>query len=167
MLFVLLLACQSETPKQSIEVKEQTITSYAKNMDFEQQRISEIIENNLKSMEIPNNIIAAAIVNGVAESKLDSNAIGDNGKSIGVFQLHNNGLGNKISPYYRKNVHVNSSVVAIQILKNKRLFDKDKHKASISELTAIIAKDIMRPDNIETQIIIRNNLAKAIFPDRI
>lgn len=167
MLLSLLLACFEKPKEEKIVIEQKTVTSYTTNINEQQKQTAMTIENSLRMMEIPDNIIAAAIVNGIAESELDANAVGDNGKSYGIFQLHNSGLGNKISPHYRKNIHINSSVVGIQILKNQNLIKQDEKGACIGKLTQIITKDIMRPDNVLQQMQIRNNLAKIIFPERI
>lgn len=167
MLLSLLLAC-FEKPIEEVEVEQEaTITSYANKINEQQRETALTIENSLKMMEIPDNIIAAAIVNGIAESRLNANAVGDNGKSYGIFQLHSSGLGNKISPHFRKNIHINSSVIGIQIIKNENLFKEDQNSASIGKLTQIITKDIMRPANVKQKMQQRHKLAQTIFPERI
>ena len=170
MLLALFLAC-SEIPKEEQKQiqteREIFVSQLAKNINDEQQKVAYIIEKNFNNMQIPKNITAAAIVNAVAESKLCPYAVGDNGKAIGVFQLHTNGLGNKISPLLRKDVNINSNVIAVQIIKNDKLLNKEKNGAAISELTKIITKDIMRPDDVQAQMIQREHLAKRMFPDRI
>ena len=106
-------------------------------------------------------------MNAVAESGLNPLAIGDNGKSIGIFQLHSNGLGHKISADLRKNANINSNIIAVQIIKNNKLLKTEQSGGKISELTKIITKDIMRPKNVEQRMKERAKLAKQIFPDRI
>jgi len=167
LLLIFLLACFEKPKEEVIVVQEKTITSYAANINEQQKETAKTIENSLKMMEIPENIIAAAIVNGIAESKLNANAVGDNGKAYGIFQLHNSGLGNKISPHFRKNIHINSSVVGIQILKNEKLINEDQNGACIATLTKIITKEIMRPDDVKLQMQLRSKLAQVVFPERI
>ena len=167
MLFSLLLACFEKPKEQIIVIEEKTIISYATNFNEQQKETAKTIETSLKMMEIPDNIIDAAIVNGIAESELNANAVGDNGKAYGIFQLHNSGLGSKMSPHYRKNIHINSSVVGIQILKNENLIKQDQKGACIGKLTQIITKDIMRPDDVSYQMQLRNKLAQVTFPERI
>jgi hypothetical protein len=167
LLFSLLLACFEKPKEQIIVIEEKTIISYATNFNEQQKETAKTIETSLKMMEIPDNIIDAAIVNGIAESELNANAVGDNGKAYGIFQLHNSGLGSKMSPHYRKNIHINSSVVGIQILKNENLIKQDQKGACIGKLTQIITKDIMRPDDVSYQMQLRNKLAQVTFPERI
>jgi hypothetical protein len=169
LLLVILLACFEKTKPQEnqIKIEEVQVSEIAKNLDSQQQKVACLIERNFDNMQIPKNITAAAIVNAVAESKLNPLAIGDNGKAIGVFQLHSNGLGHKISNSLKKDVNINSNVVAVQIIKNSKLLKTEQNGADISELTKIITKDIMRPSDVEEQMIIRSYLAKEMFPDRI
>jgi len=167
LLLSLLLACFEKPKEEIIVIEEETIISYATNINEQQKETAKTIETSLKMMEIPDNIIAAAIVNGIAESELNANAVGDNGKAYGIFQLHNSGLGSKISPHFRKNIHINSSVIGIQILKNENLIKQDQKGACIGKLTQIITKDIMRPDDVGHQMQLRNKLAQVIFPERI
>jgi hypothetical protein len=167
LLLSLLLACFEKPKEEKIVIEQKTITSFATNINEQQKETAMTIENSLKMMEIPDNIIAAAIVNGVAESELDADAVGDNGKAYGIFQLHNSGLGSKMSPHYRKNIHINSSVVGIEILKNENLIKQDQKGVCIGKLTQIITKDIMRPDDVNYQMQLRNKLAQVIFPERI
>jgi hypothetical protein len=118
-------------------------------------------------MGIPPNVIAAAIVNAIAESGLNPQAVGDKGKAVGTFQLHKNGLGNKLSVDDRRNVYTSSNIIGVQILKNNRLSILDEKNEKISVLTQVITEDIMRPDNIEVQKDKRSKLSKKIFPERI
>lgn len=169
MLLVILLACFEKTkPEENqIKIEEVKVSEIAKNLDSEQQKVACVIEKNFDNMQIPKNITAAAIVNAVAESKLNPFAIGDNGKAVGVFQLHSSGLGHKISNNLKKDINVNSNVIAVQIIKNNKLLKTEQNGADIAELTKIITKDIMRPSHVEEQMIIRSYLAKEMFPDRI
>ncbi len=170
LLLVILFAC-FDKPKPQIEIdiikEEVQVSEIAKNLDSEQQKVACVIEKNFDNMQIPKNITAAAIVNAVAESKLNPFAIGDNGKAVGVFQLHSSGLGHKISNDLKKDININSNVIAVQIIKNNKLLKTEQNGANISELTKIITKDIMRPSDVAEQMMIRSYLAKEMFPDRI
>ena len=118
-------------------------------------------------MDIPLNITAAAIVNAIAESRLNPNAIGDGGRAVGAFQLHKSGLGSNLSVKERTNVYTSANVIGIQILKNNNLYDLENNNAFIPDMTKTITEDIMRPDKLEEQKEKRSNLAKKIFPNRI
>jgi len=168
MLFLLILACVEETPiVLDVCEEEVSVTRVAVGLTDKQKEVSYIIEEEFSQMGISPNITAAAIVNAVAESGLNPQAVGDRGKAVGTFQLHKDGLGNKLSVDDRKNVYTSSNIVGVQILKNYRLSDLDDNNENISVLTQVIAEDIMRPDNIETQKDKRSKLSKKIFPERI
>ncbi len=145
----------------------QSVSDIAVGLTQEQREVSHIIENELKEMEIPDNIIAASIVNAVAESNLDPNAAGDGGDSIGAFQLNINGLGKKLTVDERQNLYTTANVIGIQILRNDKLFELEQNEGTISELTAVFTQHIMNPSNIEQNKKHRIQLAKKMFPDRI
>lgn len=145
----------------------QNVSDIAIGLSKEQREVSYIIENELREMNIPENIIAASIVNAVAESNLKPHAIGDNGNSIGAFQLNSKGLGHKLTSEERQNLYVSSNIIGIQILKNKKLLESDKNGLNIPSLSAMVAQHIMRPANIELRKKERKQIAREMFPDRI
>jgi hypothetical protein len=168
MLLYLLLACREQEPI-NIEICEEqiSVTDMANGLTDKQKEVSYIIEEQFGEMNIPPNITAAAIVNAIAESRLNANAIGDGGKAVGAFQLHKSGLGNNLSVKERTNVYTSANVIGIQILKNNNLYELENNNAFIPEITKTITEDIMRPDKLEQQKEKRSNLAKKIFPNRI
>lgn len=168
MLIMFLFSCLSqETEVKKEESFESSISENIRNLSDEQKEVALVVEKELDEIKISKNIIAAAIVNAVAESELDPNAIGDKGKSVGVFQLHKNGLGNKLSIEERKSINISSNIIGIQILKDDRLCVRDREGADIGELTSIIVEDIMRPKQISKEKATRSKLAKSLFPSRI
>jgi hypothetical protein len=168
MLLYLLLACREQEPI-NIEICEEqiSVTDMANGLTDKQKEVSYIIEEQFGEMNIPPNITAAAIVNAIAESRLNANAIGDGGKAVGAFQLHKSGLGNNLSVKEITNVYTSANVIGIQILKNNNLYELENNNAFIPEITKTITEDIMRPDKLEQQKEKRSNLAKKIFPNRI
>ena len=168
MLFLLFLACK-EAEQIPIEVCEEeiSVTEIAYGLTDEQKEVSYVIEQEFNEMEIPQNITAAAIVNAIAESRLNPNAVGDKGKAVGAFQLHKNGLGKKLSIDDRKNVYTSANIVGVQILKNNKLYQLDNENADISLLAQVITEEIMKPSNVEEQKSKRSRLATQVFPERI
>ena len=168
MLLYLLLACREQEPI-NIEICEEqiSVTDMANGLTDKQKEVSYIIEEQFGEMNIPPNITAAAIVNAIAESRLNPNAIGDGGKAVGAFQLHKSGLGSNLSVKERTNVYTSANIIGIQILKNNNLYELENNNAFIPEITKTITEDIMRPDKLEQQKEKRSNLAKKIFPNRI
>ena len=168
MLLYLLLACREQEPINTEVCEEQiSVTDMANGLTDKQKEVSYIIEEQFGKMDIPLNITAAAIVNAIAESRLNPNAIGDGGRAVGAFQLHKSGLGSNLSVKERTNVYTSANVIGIQILKNNNLYDLENNNAFIPEITKTITEDIMRPDKLEEQKEKRSNLAKKIFPNRI
>lgn len=168
MLFYLLLACKEPEPiNTDICEEEISVTDIANGLTDEQKEVSYIIEQEFSEMKISPNITAAAIVNALAESRLNPQAIGDGGKSVGTFQLHKNGLGKNLSIAERTNVYTSANIIGIQILKNKKLYDLEENNALIPVMTSVITEEIMRPSNIEKEKEKRSKLAKQVFPNRI
>jgi hypothetical protein len=168
MLLFLLFGCIQE-PKIEVDTGqcEASVTDVAKGLTIEQYEVSETIEEELTQLEIPQNIIAAAIVNAIAESSLNPDAIGDGGKAVGAFQLHKKGLGKNLSVDDRKNIYTNTNVIGIQILKNDKLFALNENGEEIPELSAVFAEEIMKPANIEDRKEERRKIANKIFPKRL
>ena len=168
MLLYLLLACREPEPINTDVCEEEiSVTDMAQGLTDEQKEVSYIIEEQFSEMEIPPNITAAAIVNALAESKLNAEAIGDGGKAVGPFQLHKNGLGKNLSTIERTNVYTSANIIGIQILKNNTLYDLENNNALIPVMTEVITEDIMRPDKIKEEKEKRKQLAKRVFPTRI
>ena len=168
MLLFLLFGCIQE-PKIEVDTGqcEASVTDVAKGLTIEQYEVSETIEEELTQLEIPQNIIAAAIVNAIAESSLNPDAIGDGGRAVGAFQLHKKGLGKNLSVDDRKNIYTNTNVIGIQILKNDKLFALNENGEEIPELSAVFAEEIMKPANIEDRKEERRKIANKIFPKRL
>jgi hypothetical protein len=168
MLLFLLFGCIQE-PKIEVDTGQcqASVTEIAKGLTTNQYEVSETIEDELDQLQVPDNLIAAAIVNAIAESSLNPNAIGDNGKAVGAFQLHKSGLGKNLSIDDRKNIYINTNIIGIQILKNDRLLSLNENGTEISELSAVFAEEIMKPANIETRKQERRVIANKIFPKRL
>ena len=92
MLLFLLFGCQEPKIEFDTAQCETSVTDIAKGLTTEQYEVSETIEEELSQLDIPDNLIAAAIVNAVAESHLNPEAVGDGGRAVGAFQLHKRGL---------------------------------------------------------------------------
>ena len=172
MFLFLLVSCLLEGRKEDVvpmaTCNDDTIvTQIAQDLSPAQRDTASIIEEDFNSLQIPKNITAAAIVNAISESKLKSEAIGDHGASVGLFQLNKKGLGKRMSIEHRQDPHINAMVVGVQILKSPRLLEGESAGATIPELTAIFSDEIMRPKNKEENRISRAKLAKVIFPEDI
>lgn len=106
-----------------------------------------IITREFRAAGMSDAAIASAIVNAMAESALDTNAVGDGGNSVGLFQMHKNGAGRGMSVEERKNPVTNSR----EMLKREVLVAGGVNfrraiarGASVAELSGIFARDIER-----------------------
>jgi hypothetical protein len=69
MLLFLLFGCQEPKIEFDTAQCETSVTDIAKGLTTEQYEVSETIEEELSQLDIPDNLIAAAIVNAVAQAK--------------------------------------------------------------------------------------------------
>lgn len=114
--------------------------------------IEEVFEEMLKS-RVPERenrakIIAAAIVNAYRESSLRAEVAGDNGASVGLFQLHERGAGKGLSVEYRQDPRNNTkTIIEREVLaeSGQTLIARANAGASVAELSAIFAAKIERP----------------------
>lgn len=67
-----------------------------------------IILEEFRAAGLPDGLALAAIVNADAESRLNARAIGDKGKSVGLFQLHEAGGGRGMSTAERQDPRLNT-----------------------------------------------------------
>lgn len=105
-------------------------------MDERRLAMIDIIQSVLEqTIELPQpvlgDVIRAAIINAAYESDLDPRAVGDEGRSIGLFQLHEGGAGAGMSVALRENPAANAARIAAE------------YKARLSERSPI------RPDKLE------------------
>jgi hypothetical protein len=91
----------AELPPTPIADRAQTLSSNVTSLDkrtrFDQREQARIIERTARAEGMPDRIIAAMIVNALAESYLDPTAKGDKGHSVGLFQLYDKGHGSGMS----------------------------------------------------------------------
>jgi len=113
----------------------------------EQEAIAREIERVLKDEGFENPEIQAAIINGLAESRLDPLAVGDHGNSRGVFQLNKNGLGHKMKTERMHDVETATRRVAKAMRRSKQMMKKIDEGATVEELTATFCIHIMRPSD--------------------
>lgn len=105
-------------------------------MDDQRLAMIDIIQSVLEqTIELPQpilgDVIRAAILNAAYESDLDPGAVGDEGRSVGLFQLHESGAGAGMSVALRKNPAANAMRIAAE------------YKARLSERAPL------KPDKLE------------------
>jgi len=138
----------------STAVEPEIPTKYLK--DTVCRNLSDKIENQSFACEVEqvfrnegfnSKLITAALSNSYAESEFNPAAVGDKGKSIGIFQLHENGLGKHMSNDERHDVKTSARRVIIAVRKSSKLTKAIESDASTEELTKLFCTEIMRPSD--------------------
>lgn len=138
-----------------------------KDLTPSQRRMAQVIANEFKAAGFPATAQAAAIANAWVESKLNPEAVGDSGHSIGLFQLHDKGGGAGLSVEYRANpVNNTRTILEREVLGSfgKRFRERTVEGAKVGELAAIFSQDIERPADTEGNKALRASLAESWFP---
>lgn len=108
-------------------------------------------------------VALAAVANAQAESKLNERAEGDAGKSIGLFQLYDNGAGKGMTKYARMNPTANTARIIAEVA---RYGSRVLAAKNIQDASQFFGRDVERysqsldPEEAEN----RRNLARRLFP---
>lgn len=132
-----------------------------------QRAIAAIIEDVLDGAGFPSAIIAAAIVNAHAESGLNPRAVGDNGDSVGLFQLNIRGLGAGMTTEARMDPRVNTEVIARALRGSTGAPVMAAYNAgerSVPVLTGLFTKYVERPARADIVAASRAVTATRMFP---
>ena len=151
MLFLLLFT--------SVVSEQETPPEYKRNLICED--ISETIKNKNVACEIEKvlringfgaELIVAALTNSYAESKFNPLAIGDQGMSVGVFQLRTGGLGGTMTVEERQNIK-----------KSTKIKNAIARNSTSGQLTKLFCTEIMRPSDKHTKAQQRALLVETVF----
>jgi hypothetical protein len=138
-------------------------------LNVAQQAVAAIVSRVLTSRGVPPEVVNAAIVNAVAESGLNPNAVGDNGRSVGVFQLNERGAGAGMSVADRKDPVKNAGRIADVYFGSQGKPVRDAYAGGerrVSELAALWSANVERPADRAGEMSRRRTLAVALFPER-
>lgn len=111
-------------------------------------------------------MIRAALANAYAESSLNPLAIGDQGRSVGLFQLYDKGAGAGMSVELRQNAAANTDRI-IQEVNNygkKRLLPAYASGKDAATLADLFCQDIERPADAAQKGAMRAGYARIMFP---
>jgi hypothetical protein len=130
-----------------------------------------IIQSEFLNAGYPMSIAQAAVVNAKAESNLNPSAVGDGGKSIGLFQLHESGGGKGMSREQRMDPVLNTKriIQEMRAVWNKSsdsiesLSDAVARGASVGELAGLFSYHVERPADRVGSISVRQRLARKLF----
>jgi hypothetical protein len=124
--------------------------------------IAEKVEDQLVLAGLSARMARAATINAYAESRLDPTAIGDNGRSVGIFQLSSLGLGSKMSIEQRMDVKVSTAKIARTVLKDKVLMDMQRECASLEDMVKAFTIRVERPSNSKQKARDRAKISETI-----
>lgn len=128
----------------------------------QQQRMAFIIADEFRKAGLPANVAAAAIANAWHESRLNPLAAGDNGQSIGLFQLYSKGAGHGMTIEDRKDPIINTKRI-IEVVKKR--WDKfEPHVGSVIGSTKVFTIYVEIPKNKEQKAEERAQTASKFFP---
>ena len=113
-------------------------------LDFEQLVVARQVERRLRKHGFSNELIAGALVNAYAESKLDVDAVGKAGER-GIFQLNPKGLGHGMTVNEMRDVSLSVDRIARAALKNNRVMELEKKGGTVAQHALMFCKEIERP----------------------
>lgn len=146
-----------------------SVVSNAVGLSASQRTAAEVIEREMTAAGIPPTVIAAAIVNAWAESRLTPTAIAQEksgGVSVGLFQLYDRGLGHGMSVADRQDPATNTRVVIRAYQKmGGPIASVAASGASIGDLAALWCKVIENPASSTAKGLERKAYALRIFPN--
>lgn len=130
-----------------------------------QAEMAAMIESAFFSAGYPLSVAAAAVVNAYAESTLNPKAVGDSGRSVGLFQLSTRGAGAGMSVASRQDPATN---IRTLLAREKRALGKVKALAdggaALSDVVAAFSTLVERPGNKPYEELRRKVLLARLFP---
>lgn len=117
--------------------------------------IAETVEAQLILAGLSSRMARAATINAYAESKLNPIAIGDNGRSVGIFQLSSSGLGRNMTVAQRMDVKLSTAKIAKTVLKDSVLMDMQRECATLEDMVKAFTIRVERPKNSKLKAIER------------
>jgi hypothetical protein len=136
-----------------------------------------IILDEFKAARIPAGLALAAVANAIRESGLDPNASGDNGHSIGLFQI--NDLGGRIEyDFDRTDPRANTQHIIRELFRmwakdgkigryqaERSMKDAYENGATVPEMAALFAAIVERPKDIPKEMEASERIAREQFPE--
>jgi hypothetical protein len=130
----------------------------------EQQTMAAIIDREFAAAGWKSSVIQAAIVNAYAESGLNPRAIGDGGKSVGLFQLHEKGGGAGMSTAQRQDPTLNTRRIIEETARAWSFRAIATSTDDVPTLAAAFSTYVERPADKSGEEARRRDLAARIFP---
>lgn len=134
-------------------------------LNSQQLAMAALIEREFTAAGFSPLVAAAAVVNAYAESRLDPKAVGDSGRSIGLFQLSIKGAGAGMSVAARQDPTTNTRTL---IAREARALAKIKAAvakgASLGDLVEMFSTYVERPGDKPGEAVKRRLYAVRLFP---
>jgi hypothetical protein len=139
--------------------------SPAMGLSAQQQAMVDVILRVFREAGFPPVVGMAAVANAYAESALNPNAVGDSGASIGLFQLHERGVGSGMSAEARRDPETNAEKMADWARRESRFMAVANNPAStLSDVTYAFCVYLERPANADAKGKERAGIAARMFP---
>ena len=132
-----------------------------------QQSYADIIFREFAAVGYPPEIGAAAVVNAYAESALNPNAVGDGGKSVGLFQLHEKGGGAGLTVEQRKDPVINTRRIIEEANRAWSFRAIAFTTSDIPTIAAAFSTYVERPADKAGEEVRRRALAQRLFPNGV
>lgn len=129
--------------------------------------IAERVEAQLVLAGLNARMARAATINAYAESRLNPSAIGDNGRSVGIFQLSSQGLGHKMSIEQRMDVKISTAKIAKSVLKDEVLMNMQRECASLEDMVKAFTIRIERPSKTKMRALERARFSEKVHQGKI
>jgi hypothetical protein len=157
---LLLLSSPVNTPEDLSQIPrkhplEQTLGS-------ERVEVAKEIELHLASHGFGERLIRAAVINAYAESDLNPAAVGDRGRSVGVFQLNSRGLGHNMTKSDRMDVKIATEKIAHAVYKDKTLIEMQARCESLEDMVKAFTLRIERPSHAKKKAAERAKLIETL-----
>jgi len=142
-----------------------TTVSPAMGLSAQQQAMVDVILRVFREAGFPPVVGMAAAANAYAESGFNPNAVGDSGASIGLFQLHERGVGSGMSAEARRDPETNAKKMADWARRESRFMAvANDPNATLSDVTHAFCVYLERPANADAKGRERAGIAARMFP---
>lgn len=131
-----------------------------------QKEMVRIIFEEFRAAGFHRGVAVAAVANAWAESGLNPNAVGDSGKSVGLFQLHEAGVGSGMSVEARRDPRTNARTMANWGLREPRFMSVAQDPdATLRDITYAFTVYLERPVNSHEHGLSRAAWAERNYPE--
>lgn len=139
-------------------------TSRMKGLSSAQRSVAERAETALRTAGVPDEVIPGALANAWAESRLNPLAVGDRGKSVGIWQLRDPGAGSGMSVAARQDVEVSTRRIAEVYAKSAAAKAYRAGERRLDELSRLWCVHVERPSGASAKGAKRAELVSIFWP---